>query len=779
MKYLIRVVALAGTAILTGCLGGTATEFPHQEDICTTNTNREARRVQSAQNFPQPVVDRMLVNGMQVWVAGQTQAPTINAGDEIELQGSGFGRGTRIDFSKIMVGNARVLETNLRMFEQTMDLVAQVHFELPNVRSRWRRDIIEWRDHTVRFTVPLHASSGPIRLQVQKRTGANESMLRPGQLHNVIDGQTYRIQDPSFNHRCDVVSQLSEETRSIIPIEVNVNNPAFNDMEQLGRELFWSYDYNIGIAHDIRNLEWEAIMDYRAIDPFTRQAADPRLLFGAYKTIRGQVPDEAIDDVFFDEYPQPTPIPGLLSVGPQRTDGNTRNTGWVGYRYAESNHPFKGNGSWIGFNCASCHSYQITYEDSPGNTVTEVFPGLPNPEWSMKWAVLGTNGGATTTRFDGIDASEPTPAWASGGEQIDKTSLVYHMPAGTGEHNLIRGSNEGSLTDNDYNFSPITIPNVTNHLPIRRSLSHTESYVGFEGSYIHSEEPDGATGSMNREGLQALTAYMSVLDQDDDKLINLGMYRWLAGNGQLAAQTGDSSLGEGEFLQAGGWQAYPGIQAVVAEGKAAYDRDCGSCHNDDLGANTNERMFRLDEVGRFFAPTIYHKEQQSIRATFLRNMYWVTSRGLLSDGHVRNLEDLVDPARCTEGSPLYNQYYTLHSPVRPAAGTPDAPLAFPDLNRRGDVFRVTRMDDPWAWWPFGEIVTTELKRNRFVERHKYFVTVPWDDDYYYWDYQKMRAEYGPYEMGTDAPIGLPATPHPWCAADTADISPLVQYVLTL
>ena len=75
---------------------------------------------------------------------------------------------------------------------------------------------------------------------------------------------------------------------------------------------------------------------------------------------------------------------------------------------------------------------------------------------------------------------------------------------------------EGSHTDNDYQFSPIAIPNVTSYMPIRRSLSHTESYVGFEGSYIHSEEPDGALGSMRAEDLQALTAYMTVLDENDD-----------------------------------------------------------------------------------------------------------------------------------------------------------------------------------------------------------------------------------------------------------------------
>ncbi|MFZ5757654.1 MAG: hypothetical protein ACOY3X_12160, partial [Pseudomonadota bacterium] len=71
------------------------------------------------------------------------------------------------------------------------------------------------------------------------------------------------------------------------------------------------------------------------------------------------------------------------------------------------------------------------------------------------------------------------------------------------------------------------------------------------------------------------------------------------------------------------------------------------------------------------------------------------------------------------------------------------------------------------------------KRNRFIKRHKYFVEVPWDTGNYYWDYQKMRAEYGPAEMGTPSPIGMPAAPHPWCAANAAEVDALVEYVLTL
>ncbi|MBI2731779.1 MAG: hypothetical protein HYX44_00200 [Aquabacterium sp.] len=311
---------------------------------------------------------------------------------------------------------------------------------------------------------------------------------------------------------------------------------------------------------------------------------------------------------------------------------------------------------------------------------------------------------------------------------------------------------------------------MTFHLPIRRSLSHTESYVGFEGSYIHAEEPDGAMGSMDATSLKALTAYMSTLDENDVDLRNVGMYRWLKSSGKLA-QTGSTSTTEGSFVQ-NGWQSYPLVAASVAAGKASYDQACASCHSDKLGANTNERMIPLNQVGRFFAPTGFQVKQQSIRATYLRDLYWVTSRGLLSDGHVRNLEDLVNPDRCTEGSALYNQYYTLHAPVRPVPGTADQPTPAPDLNRKGDVFRVPKAKQASIF------DGTSPARNLFIERHKYFTVPSFDAANYYWDFQKMRREFGP-EMGAAGPIGLPATPHPWCAKSGAEVANLVQYLLTL
>lgn len=758
-QYLIPLLAM-GTLILTGC--EKAGDFPDQEALCSTDTQRESERLDSASNFPTPALNALLVNGAPLWQTGDTQAPSLSAGDIVTLQGNGFGAGPDIDFSKIMIGNTRILETDLIMYEQKLDIADQVNFETSKPHSQWNKNIVGWSDNEITFRVPEHTRNGELIVQVQKRTGNLASLLRPGETHNVIDAQTARITDKTFQHGCDVVSEVGE-SKATVPLLVNVNSSRMENLTEKGEAIFWGYDFNIGLAHKIRHLDWKAIFNYQTKDPITGETADPHKLFGGYKTVSGEVPSVALNDYFFAPYPQKSPIPGFLTLTPQLSEGNTRNSGWAGYRYAESSNPYMGKGSWIGFNCASCHGYRITYEASPGETVSKVFPGLPNPLWTMKWSLLGN--------FEGIKTKEKGPAWTDGAAQnVDKTMLIYHMPQGAGEHNIVRAVGEGSETDNDYQFSPISIPSVTHYMAIRRSLSHTESYVGFEGSYIHSEEPDGAVGSMNKESLEALTAYMTTLDKDDNTLRNLGLYRWLKDNGQLAAQTG-AATGEGEFLQQG-WQHYPGVIAQVDAGKQTFDRDCGSCHKDNLGAHTNEAMIPLAEAGRFFTPTIYQKQTQSIRVNFLRDLYWVQHRGLLSDGHVRNLEDLVDPQRCSQGSALYNSYYTLHAPENTAKGGADHPEPYPAYQRRGDVFRVPKSASSSS-------DDTGAQRNRFIERHKYFVEVPWDSEYYYWDFQKMRSEYGPDELGSASPIGLAATPHGWCAQNPSDIKPLVQYLLTL
>ncbi|MCE9578140.1 MAG: hypothetical protein K8W52_33750 [Deltaproteobacteria bacterium] len=755
-------VACSNTQCTAACAGDAVAcsldDLACQDRICRVDAAREAARAQSAAVPAAPVIAELAIDGATVWRTGDTARPRLVPGHLVELRGRGFGAGPTLDFTKLMIGDVRVLETDLTMYTQQLDLLSQVNYETATPRSSWPRDLISWTDTAISFRVPPHVSSGPLVLQIQKRLPPNASLLRPGEPHLVVDAQTARIRG-AFPQACDVVSDLGPADAGA-SIDIDVDNPGLAALVARGRAIFWGYDFNIGLAHNFRDLDWSAIMSGKATDPVTGQIADPLALFGAFPAVRGEVPDEAIDEVRFDPYPQANPIPGFLAIGPQKLAGTTRGTGRVGYRYAESTHPFKGDGQWIGFNCASCHGERITYERAPGQRITRVVPGLPNPRWSMKWSLLGN--------FKGVKGDEPGPRWAPGTAAVDKTALVYAMPQGTGEHALIRMRGEGSHIDDDYQFSPIAIPNVTYYLSIRRSLSHSESYVGFEGSYIHSQEPDGALGSMDAASLQALTAYMGTLDGSDTELRRVGLYRQLAWDGHAADVDGAT---EGAFVAAGP-AAFPKVAARLARGEAAFAQACGSCHGDRLGARTDERMIRLDQVGRFFAPTIYQRELQSIRVTFLRDLYWVQHRGLLTDGHVRNLRDLVDPARCTAGSPLYNAYYTLHPPQDPGPAGPDMPVAYPADYRRGDVFRVRKS-------PSASADDAGARQNRFIERHRYFVTVPWDPDHYYWDYQKLRADYGPAELGTAAPIGMPAAPHPWCAASPADIDDLVLYLSSL
>jgi len=171
------------------------------------------------------VISTMAVNGAVVWNAASppATAPTIKPGDEIKLTGTGFGNGPDVDFSKIMIGNTRVLETDLTMYKQQLDIDSQVNFEIPTAQSSWAKDIVSWTPTEIRFKVPGHASSGPLLVQVQKRTSYNGSLLRAGESHNVIDAQTKRITDDNFQHNCDVVSALGA-TKGTTPINVTVNN---------------------------------------------------------------------------------------------------------------------------------------------------------------------------------------------------------------------------------------------------------------------------------------------------------------------------------------------------------------------------------------------------------------------------------------------------------------------------------------------------------------------------------------------------------------------------
>ncbi|HEY6879511.1 MAG TPA: hypothetical protein VI299_15900, partial [Polyangiales bacterium] len=222
-----------------------------QQRYCAHDAAREAERAASASHSETPHIAHVLVNGQLAWSDDRTDTAKISAGDTVVLEGTGFGKGPDIDFSKLLVGNVRVLETDLVMYEQQLDISRQVHSETTKLRGQWPKDILSWSDTRIEFKVPGHVVRGPIEVQVQKRLGANESYVYPGQPHQVIDTQTLRIVDPSFSHACDVVSTLSDAAGSN-EVPVTVDNPGLGTLVQKGREIFWSYDYNIGLTHSLR-----------------------------------------------------------------------------------------------------------------------------------------------------------------------------------------------------------------------------------------------------------------------------------------------------------------------------------------------------------------------------------------------------------------------------------------------------------------------------------------------------------------------------------------------
>lgn len=135
-KTVKRGLALAASLLWLPAVHA-APSFPEQEEVCSFDAGREVSRTLSALNFPTPVASSMLVNGVQVWTAGPTAVPTIKPGDVVTLRGSGFGSGTDVDFSKIMIGNSRILETDLKMYNQMLDIVAQVNYETSFTHSTW------------------------------------------------------------------------------------------------------------------------------------------------------------------------------------------------------------------------------------------------------------------------------------------------------------------------------------------------------------------------------------------------------------------------------------------------------------------------------------------------------------------------------------------------------------------------------------------------------------------------------------------------------------------
>ena len=593
----------------------------------------------------------------------------------------------------------------------------------------------------------------------------------------------------------------------------------------------------------------------------------------------------------------PTPYPIAMALHLPFLEplpgGQTNPTGWVGYTYAEARNPIPGqgrSGQWIGFSCAACHAARVTYEYEPdGKRISRIFSGIPNPDWKATFLTL-------SGRAFGVSLEEELPLnfirydqpagtqkriesrWGARGlrfldalglineernakdiqklskEQVDKTLLIYNMPPGTVEATLFVPSNDLGDYANDYLFSPHVIPIITNHTPVRRALSRSELIDGFEGAYLHGEEPEGARGPMSSRSLQDLTLYASTLHQEDELLRRIGMYRWLAYKGlsSLLTDAGGHVVNEGTFISLGYppesltrpasfpplpepssglgtvrdaaiaqnaadpaladpfAKEFPSLAGRLAHGAQLFKGSCARCHSPgNAGLWTNEDMHPIsaaggsEPTGRFFSPTVWQRRTQSIRTAILENLFWVERRGLLSDGHIvgnapdnmDGLELLVHPDRCqapliadgsvdlARASDLYKRLYTIRQGADHSFRVPSAGMRFELYTRFGESPGVEQQ----ILAPKPDRVVTGPEA-RFVERHAYFTKL--DDGYYYWDYQKMRREYGILEFGLDpqdpqnAPrIGrLPAAPHPWClpaGSTQTDIDDLVIFLLTL
>jgi hypothetical protein len=358
---------------------------------------------------------------------------------------------------------------------------------------------------------------------------------------------------------------------------------------------------------------------------------------------------------------------------------------------------------------------------------------------------------------------------------------------------------------------------------------------------------------MSSRSLQDLTLYNSTLRQEDELLRRIGMYRWLRHRGlmSLLGATSEQPVSEGAFVSylyskedllnpmrfppgdplsglgqirdaavsdpsgekaraALFAQRFPELTRHIVAGARRFATACQRCHAaGNAGTWTNEDMFPIsaasggEPVGRFFSPTTWQRSVQSIRTAILENLFWVQRRGLLSDGHIVSnapenmdgLDLLVRPQRCQaplkadgsvdldHASELYRRLYTIGEGQDHSFRIPGAGMRIEYTTRFRDPPGMLRQ----VMSPKPDRLVTEPEA-RLVERHAYFARR--EDGYYYWDYQKMRMEYGKLEFGLNPSDpaaasrmgGLPAAPHPWCLADGTPqqaIDDLVMFLLTL
>ena len=87
---------IAAPLLLTGCVLELPGDFPDQAGICEQNTSLEGQRAASAAQFPQPVIEQILVNGFQQWSLSGSGSPVLRPGDKVTLVGTGFGGDYRV-----------------------------------------------------------------------------------------------------------------------------------------------------------------------------------------------------------------------------------------------------------------------------------------------------------------------------------------------------------------------------------------------------------------------------------------------------------------------------------------------------------------------------------------------------------------------------------------------------------------------------------------------------------------------------------------------------------
>src|SRR5262249_40301211 len=137
------------------------------------NDELERARRDSAAHRERPVILSIDVNDAESWRAGDENPLSLHIGDHVVIHGYGFGAGPDIDYSKIVIGNTRVLERDLPMYEGKVDVLAKLLYETPKMFDQWQKNIREWTENSISFTVPQSVLRGPLVISVQKRIGSN------------------------------------------------------------------------------------------------------------------------------------------------------------------------------------------------------------------------------------------------------------------------------------------------------------------------------------------------------------------------------------------------------------------------------------------------------------------------------------------------------------------------------------------------------------------------------------------------------------------------------